>query len=580
MLTQLHIKNFAIIDELSLDLNHGLVVFTGETGAGKSIILDALEAVLGGRAEAAAIRTDTDKAMIEATFRLSPGIKTSVNALLEAEDLLDNPDFVTLAREIRLEGRNTSRVNGRVVTATLQREIGAYLVDIHGQSEHLSLLHMRNHLFLLDSFANVKAELGMYQDIYQQLREVQRTLGHLQQNEQDKARRMDMLSYQIQEIESAKLEPGDEAALRLERTRLANAESLAKHSQNALMLIGDGTPDIPGISELLGEVSEDLKNLSRIDPSTATISEGGATTLMQLQDLALELQNYVEGIEFNPRLLNRIEERIDLINNLKRKYGNSIEEILAFGVHAKEELTAITHAEERIEALEEQEAQLLVKLAEKSQELSRMRHEAGEALSQLVEIELNDLRMANASFKVAIGERSDINGLPIADGKRVAFNANGYDRVEFLVETNPGEGLRSLVKTASGGETSRLMLALKNVLVKADRVPTLIFDEIDQGIGGRVGIVVGEKLWNLSRQHQVMCITHLPQLAGYADQHYNVAKYLIDGRTYTEVASLEGDDRQKELAQMLGPVSEGTLQSAEDILLMVKGRKSQLQALQ
>jgi len=579
MLTELHIKNFAIIDELSLDFDHSLVVFTGETGAGKSIILDALEAVLGGRAEAAAIRTDSDRAMIEATFRLSPEIKAPVHALLEAEDLLDSLDFVTLAREIRLEGRNTSRVNGRVVTATLQREIGAYLVDIHGQSEHLSLLHIRSHLHLLDNFANVGPLLRGYREIFQQLREVQKTLGHLRQNEQDKARRMDMLSYQIQEIESAKLEPGDETALRQDRTRLANAESLAKHSQNALMLIEDGTPDAPGISELLGEVQEALKNLSRIDPTTAALSERGENALMLLQDLGLELQNYTESIEFNPRLLNKVEERIDLINNLKRKYGNSIEEILAFCVRAREELTAITHAEERIEALEEQEAQLLVKLAEKAQELSRMRHKAGEVLGQLVEIELNDLRMANATFEVAIDERQDINGLPISDGKRVAFNTNGYDRVEFLVETNPGEGLRSLVKTASGGETSRLMLALKNVLVKADQVPTLIFDEIDQGIGGRVGLMVGEKLWNLSQQHQVMCITHLPQLAGYAEQHFNVTKQLINGRTHTEVASLDGDDRQKELAQMLGPVSEGTLQSAEDILKLVKERKSQLQAL-
>ena len=579
MLTELHIKNFAIIDELSLDFDHSLVVFTGETGAGKSIILDALEAVLGGRAEVATIRTDTDRAIIEATFRLSPEIKTSVHALLEAEDLLDNLDFVTMAREIRLEGRNTSRVNGRVVTATLQREIGAFLVDIHGQSEHLSLLHTRSHLHLLDNFANVGLVLMGYRDVYQQLREVQKMLGHLRQNEQDKARRMDMLSYQIQEIESAKLEPGDETNLRQDRTRLANAESLANHSQNALMLIEDGTPDVPGISELFGEVQEALKNLSRIDPTTAALSERGDNALLLLQDLGLELQNYSEGIEFNPRLLNKVEERIDLINNLKRKYGNSIEEILAFCVRAREELTAITHAEEHIEALEEQEAQLLVKLTEKAQELSRMRHKAGEVLGQLVEIELNDLRMENATFEVAIDERQDINGLPISDGKRVAYNTNGYDRVEFLVETNPGEGLRSLVKTASGGETSRLMLALKNVLVKADQVPTLIFDEIDQGIGGRVGLMVGEKLWNLSQQHQVMCITHLPQLAGYAEQHFNVTKQLINGRTHTEVTSLEGNDRQKELAQMLGPVSEGTLQSAEDILKLVKERKSKLKSL-
>jgi len=575
MLTDLHIKNFAIIDELNLDFDQGLVIFTGETGAGKSIILDALEAVLGGRAESTTIRTDTGRAMIEATFRLTPDIKAQVHALLEAQDLLDDPDFVTLGREIRLEGRNTSRINGRVVTASLQREIGTFLVDIHGQSEHLSLLHMRNHLHLLDSYANVGTCLEGYQEIYNQVRDVQKLLSTLQQDEQNKARRIDMLTYQIQEIGSAKLIQGDEESLRQERTRLANAESLTKHSQTAMVLIEDGTPDVPGISELFGEVLAALKNLSRIDQTTVGISEKGESILMLMQDLALELQDYVAGIEFNPSLLNRVEERIDLVNNLKRKYGSSIEDILNFCTQAKEELLTITHAEERIEELKVQEQQLLEGLAERAQELSRMRHEAGKALSQMVEIELDDLRMANARFEVSISERTDENGLQIADGRQVAYHANGYDRVEFLVETNPGEGLRSLVKTASGGETSRLMLALKNVLVKADKVPTLIFDEIDQGIGGRVGIVVGEKLWNLSQQHQVMCITHLPQLAGYADQHFSVSKGQEDGRTYTEVTQLEGDDRQNELAQMLGTVGDGTMQTADEILMMVKDRKSQ-----
>ena len=576
MLTDLHIKNFAIIDELNLDYDQGLVIFTGETGAGKSIILDALEAVLGGRAESTTIRADTDRAMIEATFRLTPDIKAQVHSLLEAQDLLDDPDFVTLGREIRLEGRNTSRINGRVVTASLQRKIGAFLVDIHGQSEHLSLLHMRSHLHLLDNFADVGVCLGEYQEIFNQVRDVQKLLATLQQDEQDKARRIDMLTYQIQEIESAKLTPGDEESLRQERTRLANAESLTKYSQNAMVLIEDGTPDVPGISELFGEVLAALKNLSRIDQTTAGLSEKGESILTLMQDLALELQNYLDGIEYNPSLLNRVEERIDLVNNLKRKYGSSIEDIQNFCVQAKEELLTITHAEERIEELKAQEEQLLADLAERAQELSRMRHEAGKALSQLVEIELDDLRMANARFEVSISARDDENGLPISDGSRVAYHANGYDRVEFLVETNPGEGLRSLVKTASGGETSRLMLALKNVLVKADKVPTLIFDEIDQGIGGRVGIVVGEKLWNLSRQHQVMCITHLPQLAGYADQHFSVSKGQVDGRTHTEVIQLEGKNRQNELAQMLGTVGDGTMQTADEILQMVKERKSKL----
>jgi DNA repair protein RecN (Recombination protein N) len=573
MLTELRIENFAIIHKLHIHFEDGLVVFTGETGAGKSIILDALEAVLGGRAETSAIRTGAARAQVEASFRLEPGIKPEIHRLLEAESLLDDPDYLILSREIQHEGRNTARINGRVVTAGLQREVGAYLVDIHGQSEHLSLLRVRNHLDLLDNFANLEDLLGDYRETYQRLRRVREDLKALRQSEQDAARRLDMLTYQIQEIEAANLKPGDEEELRLERTRLANAESLAQHSQNALMLIEEGTPETPGVSELLGEVVESLRSLSRIDASVESLYERVQDNLVDLQELALELQNYGENIEFNPRLLNRVEERVDLINNLKRKYGHSIEEILEFGSKAREERDSITHAEERIDALIEEETALLEELAQKAKILSRERHAAAEHLSSFVESELEDLRMENARFEVALETRSDVSGLPLGDGQQVAFDASGFDRVAFLVETNPGEGLKPLVKVASGGETSRLMLALKNVLAKADKVPTLVFDEIDQGIGGRVGIVVGEKLWNLSHQHQVMCITHLPQLAAFGDQHYKVTKEMMDGRTNTAVVLLEGHDRQSELAQMLGPVSEGTLQSADEILSLVAKQK-------
>ena len=574
MLTELHIENFAIIHKLHLVFNHGLVIFTGETGAGKSIILDALEAVLGGRAETASIRTGADRALIEATFKLSTQLKKFINPLLEAEDLLDDPDYLILSREIRLEGRNIARINGRAVTATMQREVGAFLVDIHGQSEHLSLLRVRNHLDLLDSFANVDSLLDDYGEIFDQLREVRKDLALLRQSERDAARRVDMLTFQIQEIETAQLSPGDEEELRADRTRLANAENLSKNSQQAVSLLEDGTPDVPGISELLGEVVEALQSLVRIDSSAATYLERGEGNLSSLQDLAMDLRNYGDEIEFNPRLLNRIEERIDLINNLKRKYGNSIEEILAYGEHARQELDTITHGEERLEMLASQEEELLTELAERGKKLSQKRVSAARHLGELVELELDALRMVDARFQVNLTTHRADDGLLISEGQRVAFDSSGFDRVEFLVETNPGEGLKSLVKVASGGETSRLMLALKNVLVQADHIPTLIFDEIDQGIGGRVGVVVGEKLWNLAQQHQVMCVTHLPQLAGFGDQHYKVTKEVIDERTRTEAITLVGDERQKELAQMLGSISEGTLSSAKEILESVRERKS------
>ncbi|HOM67249.1 MAG: DNA repair protein RecN [Brevefilum fermentans] len=574
MLTELQIENFAIIQKLHLDFLPGLVIFTGETGAGKSIIMDALEAVLGGRAETTAIRTGAERAQVEATFRLDSAVREPIHALLKAEDLLDDPDYIVMGREIRREGRNIARINGRTVTAALQRSVGEYLIDIHGQSEHLSLLHVRNHLHLLDGFADIGELLAQYQAVYRQLVEVRAELQHLRTLEQDAARRMDMLTYQIQEIDAAQLQTDEESNLRQDRTRLANAESLAKHAQQALIVLEEGSPEVGGVNDLLGEALDALRNLARIDTSTEPLYERLSSSVTALQDLALEVRNYAENIEFNPHLLDQVEERIDLINNLKRKYGETIDAILAYAQKARAELESITHAGERISELEERQLSLMTALSGYGQALSQRRSESAGELSRGIEVELQDLQMERARFQIEITQRPDENGLPLQDGQRVAFDANGIDRVEFLVETNPGEGFKPLVKIASGGETSRLMLALKNVLANADKIPTLVFDEIDQGIGGRVGMVVGEKLWNLSHQHQVMCITHLPQLAAYGEQHYRVIKALQDGRTHVEVQPLADPERLAELAQMLGPISEGTLQSAEEILKIVHHQKT------
>ena len=574
MLTELQIENFAIIQKLHLDFLPGLVIFTGETGAGKSIIMDALEAVLGGRAETTAIRTGAERAQVEATFRLDSAVREPIHALLKAEDLLDDPDYIVMGREIRREGRNIARINGRTVTAALQRSVGEYLIDIHGQSEHLSLLHVRNHLHLLDGFADIGELLAQYQAVYRQLVEVRAELQHLRTLEQDAARRMDMLTYQIQEIDAAQLQTDEESNLRQDRTRLANAESLAKHAQQALIVLEEGSPEVGGVNDLLGEALDALRNLARIDTSTEPLYERLSSSVTALQDLALEVRNYAENIEFNPHLLDQVEERIDLINNLKRKYGETIDAILAYAQKARAELESITHAGEPISELEERQLSLMTALSGYGQALSQRRSESAGELSRGIEVELQDLQMERARFQIEITQRPDENGLPLQDGQRVAFDANGIDRVEFLVETNPGEGFKPLVKIASGGETSRLMLALKNVLANADKIPTLVFDEIDQGIGGRVGMVVGEKLWNLSHQHQVMCITHLPQLAAYGEQHYRVIKALQDGRTHVEVQPLADPERLAELAQMLGPISEGTLQSAEEILKIVHHQKT------
>ncbi len=576
MLSELHIQNFAIIHELALALDDGLVIFTGETGAGKSIILDALEAVLGGRVDATSIRTGEERAIVEATFKLKAGVKEKVTALLEAEALLDEPDYVTLTREIRLEGRNIARINGRSVSVALQREVGALLVDIHGQSEHLSLLKVRNHLDLLDQYADTAPELTDYRESYTEYRNQQKELEELRQLERDAARRTDMLTYQINEIEAARLQPDEEDALHQERTRLSNVENLSNLSQQALMLLDEGTPEAAPITDLLGEVVNALADLERIDGSVAPLYERADAGLSSLSDLSHDLRHYAEGIEFNPRRLDQIEERIDLINRLKRKFGNSIDEVLSFLERTRVELDNINHVEERIGDLETYLSELTEVITKKGLLLSDKRRKAALVLAVEVEAQLNDLSMLNARFAVDLSLKLQPGGVKMPDGSHAAFDASGFDQAEFLVEPNPGEGLKPLVKIASGGETSRLMLALKNVLASADAIPVLVFDEIDQGIGGRVGLTVGEKLWQLAHQHQVMCVTHLPQLAAYGDQHFHVNKVVEDGRTQTVVEELSAETRQKELAQMMGPVSDGTLQSAREILALIAQSKGKI----
>ncbi|GAP16215.1 DNA repair protein RecN [Levilinea saccharolytica] len=576
MLTELRIENFAIIQRLTLEFTPGLIAFTGETGAGKSILLDALEAIVGGRVDATAIRSGAERALVEATFELPETNRAAVNAVLEREDLLDDPHYITLGRELRREGRSVARVNGRSVPVALLRELGAFLVDIHGQSEHLSLLNVREHLGLLDRFAAVEREAAAYRQAYHSLVQVRRELASLRQLEKDAARRQEMLTFQVDEIESAHLRPGEEDEIRKERDRLANAESLADLARKSLSVLEDGGPEAPALSELLGKVVHSLSALSRIDPTQTELYQTAEGLAEQLSDISRELQLYLEGLEFNPRRLEQVEERVNLLVQLKRKYGGSLEAVLAFGAEARAQLEQIANATERIEALEKAESEGLQQLARLGIALSKARRAAAERLAKGVEGELVDLSMPGARFQVGMEVRPDPQGLPVGEGQRAAFDENGFDQVEFMIAPNPGEGFKPLVKIASGGETSRLMLALKNVLARADAIPTLVFDEIDQGIGGRVGTVVGEKLWTLARQHQVLCVTHLPQLAAFGDQHYNVRKLVEDGRTHTEVQKLEGDPRLDELALMLGGVSAANRSAAEEALRFARVRTREI----
>ena len=477
---------------------------------------------------------------------------------------------------MRQNGRSVARINGRSVAVNLLRDLGQYLVDIHGQSEHLSLLNVRQHLNLLDRFAGSQDALDAYRHTYRDLRRVQKDLKELRQAEKDAASRTDLLEFQAGEIEAAQLAADEEDELRSERTRLANAEGLSSLSQQALALMDDGSPETPALTDLVGQMVQTLDSLARLDPAQNELAEQAQTLSESLNEISRDLRGYMDGIEFNPHRLEQVEERLDLINRLKRKYGGTIEAVLEFAVKARRDLDNIAHATERIAELEQQEVDLRQVLARQAEQLSTQRSQAAGALSQAVEAELDDLSMAGAQFAVDSQVLPSGDGLMLKNGNTVAFDESGIDKIEFLIAPNPGEGLKPLVKIASGGETSRLMLALKRVLTQADSIPTLVFDEIDQGIGGRVGSVVGEKLWQLGRNHQVLCVTHLPQLAAFGDQHYSVRKEVDGGRTTTQVTVLSGEPRRVELAQMLGAVTEANLNSARETLDSAKTRTAAL----
>lgn len=579
MLKELRIENFAIIHRLELRFTPGLTTFTGETGAGKSILLDALDALMGGRAETSMIRADVERANLEALFAIPDEHKDEITRLLESEGLYEGEPEILFNREIRREGRNIARINGRVVNVSLMKDIGSFLVDIHGQSEHLSLLTVRQHLNLLDRFADDRDALGDYQKHFHALKATQQELNELRQAEADAARVSDLLNYQIQEIDAAKLRVGEESELREELSRLANAEKLSSLAKQAYGLLEEDSPEALAINSMLGEVVSAVRNLANIDRSLEALADQCESISSLSADVSRELQNYLEAIEYNPKRLEQTENRLALLNTLKRKYGEDEQAILEFADKARAQLNKITTAEERIQELEIVEQDQLAETASKALALSEARKAAAVLLGEQVEKELADLNMAGASFSVDSQYKAAETGLPLEDGSRVRFDERGIDQVEFLIAPNPGEGLKPLVKIASGGETSRLMLALKNVLAKADTIPTLIFDEIDQGIGGRIGAMVGEKLWQLGSCHQVLCVTHLPQLAAYGNHHFHVYKQVQDGRTMTNVEELVDERRKVELALMFGGDSQANLTAAQEALESAASRKRELNHL-
>lgn len=475
-----------------------------------------------------------------------------------------------LARELRANGRSICRVNGRTVTVSTLKEVGELLVDIHGQGEHLSLLQPRSHLPLLDSYGRLDEEREAVARQVGQLRTVQRELDGLRQSARNAAQRIDFLTFQVQEIDAAKLEVGEEEQLREERTRVANTEQLMKQAATAVFLLDGVDDETPSVSDLLGQVERAVSDLVELDPPQAAWLEQLQGVVFQFEELSRELRHYQDSLEFEPERLAYLEERLELINRLKRKYGTDVAGILATRDRLSSELENISHSEERTHELSREENRLLKQIGQIAAILSQKRQVAANELAGAIEKELEALRMPGARFAVDFQRQPDTTGAFVGE-ERLAFDQSGIDQCEFLISANPGEPLRPMARVASGGETARLMLALKTALAQVDATPTLIFDEIDQGIGGRVGDTVGQKLWRLAHAggHQVIVVTHLPQLAGYGDAHFQVGKRVEAGRTHTVVRSLDVNGRVAELAAMLG-TGEGDAQNgAQSILRQV-----------
>ena len=594
MLFELHISNFAIIDDLQLTWDPGFNALTGETGAGKSIIIDAVDMLLGGKAGQEVIRAGEDLTQIEGVFTLEPHLAASLASLLEQEGLDgDDPAQLVLSRELRRGGRSVARVNGRAVALAVLRDIGDRLVDIHGQTDHLSLMRPREHVTLLDRYAGLMAERGRLAGDVRRLSAVRKELASLRRDQRELARRIDLLNFQVDEISAAALEPDEDEALESERRRLSNAEQLTRLTEAAHSFLDQGTDEQAGAADLLSDAAGKLARLVAIDPDAGDILDAAEALTDQISELVRSLETYADGIEFNPERLAEVEERLNLIYNLRRKYGDTIADIIRFGERAVAELERLNNAEVRTGELEVDEARLLAEIGARGAALSTARRAAAQRMAVEVVRELADLRMEQARFDVDFQWREADDGALVEvdeapgglSAGRYAFDTSGLDQVEFLVSANPGEPLKPLVKVASGGETSRLMLALKTVLGRADETPTLIFDEIDVGIGGRVGATVGRKLWELAARreqagsgHQVLCITHLPQLAGYGDSHFAVRKLIVDGRTRTDVVNLRGEARVEELAAMLGSNSTAGRESVEEMLVEVQDFKQTARA--
>jgi DNA repair protein RecN (Recombination protein N) len=533
MLMHLSVKNIALIDEINLDFDKGFNIMTGETGAGKSIIIDAVNLILGERADRDLIQTGKNFALVEAIFDIRK--QAAIGDFLGQFGIeMESDGTLLLMRELTANGRNICRINGRMVTLSTLRNVGKYLIDVHGQHQHQSLLNVEQHQELLDMLGGeetIKARKEV-ENVYSTWKEIQKRIRRLSGIGMDGERRKDLLTYQINEIESANLRDGEEEELNHERTILVNSEKIMHIINTIYQNLYTGSNIHPSVTDLIGEALSGLNQIAGIEPKLEEINEKIESLSYQLEDVVLEIRNYKEQFEYNPLRLDEIEKRLEIIRALKRKYGSDIAEIKEYLWTIKKELEELENSQDLLEELRKEEEKILRKLIKACDVLSKKRKETAAYFEKQLLSQLSELGMDKSSFHVNMD--STINEGDATDLVN-RITSSGYDRIEFLLSTNPGEPVKPLSKIVSGGEMSRIMLAFKTILAQVDDIPTLIFDEIDVGTSGRIAHVIGEKMGNISRTRQVICVTHLPQIAAMADVHYKVQKEVVGGHTRSTV---------------------------------------------
>jgi DNA repair protein RecN (Recombination protein N) len=555
MLSELTVKGFGIIEEIAWRPAEGLNVITGETGAGKSLVVDAVEALLSGQVPEEDIRHGSDEALIEGVFRMAQNEgEGQLRSLLSEKGLEADEDTLLVTCNFRRQGRSSPRVNRQAVSRSLLRDISASLVDIHGQSGHLSLLNEDQHLEFLDAYARTRELRRSFSAMASELSQAEREVQALSRTEQDMSRQIELLNFQIDEIRRAELQPGEEEELGRELALLTSAEKLKAASYEVYRIIY-GDENMLASSSAVDRINEALpvfKQMTETDPSLKSRLDSLEEMVHSLEELSREVRSYGENLSYDPQRLEEVQVRLELIRSLKRKYGGSVDGILNYLAKAEVELEGLNYSGERRAQLEEQIGRLKAEMGSLASRLSQERSQAAGRLVAAVKKELADLAMSQVDFDVSVVQEPATDGIPFPDGKLYQFENSGADIVEFMASTNPGEPLKPLARIASTGEISRFLLALKSALAEADTIPVLIFDEIDVGVGGRSGEVIGRKLWNLSRNHQVICVTHLPQIAAFADAHYNVSKQSAGSRTVSTINALQGESRLHELAVMIG----------------------------